>query len=176
VARFAGLPGSRHTARTYDSLLGKDYDAADVVQHLPRFIEYEFAHPGRGSRLNWRDHIEDWYAPDARRWIAYLSYESLRHDCAQALGRALEHITGEGIDAWRLANTVEKMSMERQTGRLPGQADMTQHIRKGIVGDWKNYFSREAAEMFDHLAGDTLVRLGYESDRNWVDRYEYAAP
>ncbi len=44
--------------------------------------------------------------------------------------------------------------MARQTGRKPGQEDITQHTRKGI-------------------AGDALVMLGYEQDRNWVDKYEY---
>jgi hypothetical protein len=174
MTRFAGRRGTSRVARPYERLFGTNYDPADIVEHLPRFIEYECTHPGRGTRLNWRDHIAEWYAPEAREWIAYLSYESLRRDCAQALGTALGDITGEDIDPWRLATTVEKMSMERQTGRLPGHADVTQHIRKGIVGDWKNYFSREAAETFDHFAGDTLVRLGYEPDRNWIDRYEFA--
>ena len=40
-------------------------------------------------------------------------------------------------------------------------------VRKGIVGDWKNYFSREAGEVFDRHCGDVMVRLGYEADRDW---------
>lgn len=176
IARHARRPGSASIARTYEKLLGKDYDPADIVRHLPRFIEFEFAHPGRGTPLSWRDHVEGWYRPEASGPRAYLSYEELRRDCAGALGRAIEAVTGEPADPWRIETTVEKMSMKRATGRDPGQGDPTQHIRKGVVGDWRNHFSREAAEVFDHLAGDTLVRLGYEADRGWVDRYRYPTP
>ena len=63
--------------------------------------------------------------------------------------------------------------MVRQSGRRPGEEDVTQHIRKGVAGDWLNHFTRASAELFNDLAGDVLVTLGYEQDRNWVDRYEY---
>ena len=176
VARHTDRPGCRRLARTYERLFGRDYDPGEVVRHLPRFIEHEFANPGRGTPVNWKDHIAGWNAPDDRPHIAYLSYEQLIEDCAGTLARAVEQLTGKPADDWRIETTVEKMSMQRQTGRKPGEADISQHARKGIVGDWRNHFSREAAEVFDELAGDTLVTLGYEPDRGWVDRYEYLSP
>ncbi len=176
TARHSDRPGRAGMGRTYDKLFGEGYDPADVVRHMPRFIEFEFTHAGRGTPLNWRDHIEDWHRPESGGRVTYLSYEELRRDCAGALGRALEAVTGEAVDRWRLEATVEKMSMKRQTGRDPGQADPAHFVRKGIVGDWRNHFSREAAEVFNHLAGDALVRLGYERDRGWVERYEYPTP
>ena len=175
VARHSERPGRGYVDRTYSRLFGKGYDPADVVRHLPRFIEFEFTSPGRGTPLNWADHIADWHHPDRAEGIAYLTYEELRRDCAGALGRAIETVTGEPVDEWGIETTVEKLSMKRQTGREPGEADPTQHARKGVVGDWRNHFSREAAQLFDQLAGDTLVRLGYERDRGWVDRYDYPA-
>lgn len=173
IARHADRPGSAHIARTYERLLGKGYDPRDIVRHLPRFIDYEFTHPGRGAPLNWRDHIDSWAAGRRDGHVAYLSYEALLADCAAALGQAIRQVSGEEIDEWRIEVTVEKLSMKRQTGREPGEMDETDHIRKGVSGDWRNHFSREAAELFDHLAGDTLVGLGYERDRRWVDRYDY---
>ena len=65
--------------------------------------------------------------------------------------------------------------MRRQTGREPGQSDNNEHVRKGVVGDWRTHFSREAAEVFNELGGEALVHLGYEADTGWVDRYEYAS-
>ena len=62
--------------------------------------------------------------------------------------------------------------MARQTGRAPGAEDRGSFIRKGVAGDWVNHFTRETAELFDELAGDALVALGYESDRGWADRYD----
>ena len=165
-------PSQARVVRTYEGLFGKGYDRADVMTHLPRFIEHEFSNPGRGTRLNWREHTESWLLPIHPGTVA-LSYENLRTDCYSALKRAIETMTGEAVDTWRLETAIEKMSMKRQTGRDPGTADVTQHSRKGIVGDWRNYFSREAAEVFNEFAGDALVRLGYEQDGNWVDRYDY---
>ena len=175
IARHADRPGTARINRVYEKLLGKGYDPADITRHLPRFIEFEFQHPGRGSSVSWSDHVEGWLEGRDSGHVAYLSYEELRRDCGGTLGRAMQQVTGREIDDWRMQVTVEKMSMQRQTGRAPGQADPSQHIRKGITGDWRNHFSREAAEIFDHLAGATLVRLGYEQDRGWVDRYDYAA-
>lgn len=173
IARHSRRPGRARIARTYEKLFGRGYDPADVVRHLPRFIEHEFANPGRGAPLNWRDHIDSWAAGREVGHVAYLSYEQLRRDCAATLARAIRQVTGEEIDDWRIGVTVEKLSMQRQTGRKPGEADPTDHIRKGVSGDWRNHFSREAAEIFDRLAGDTLVALGYEPDRGWVGRYDY---
>lgn len=173
IARHADRPGSARIARTYEKLLGRGYDPQDVVRHLPRFIEFEFAHPGRGAPLSWRGHEESWAAGRDRGHVAYLTYEELTTDCAAVLGRALQKVTGEATDEWRLGVTVEKFSMRRQTGREPGDDDPTDHIRKGVSGDWRNHFSREAAQVFDQLAGDTLVELGYEADRRWVERYDY---
>lgn len=173
MLRTAQNSRPRRIERTYERLFGKNFDPDDVVRHLPRFVEHEFAHPGRGTPLNWRDHVQDWLRAEGSGSVTYLSYEELQRDCGATLGKALESMTGEAVDPWRLETTVEKMSMKRQTGRDPGGGDRTQHARKGIVGDWKNYFSQEAAERFNELAGDLLVQLGYERDRSWVERYTY---
>ena len=173
LARHSNSPAREYVARTYEKLLGPKYDPEDIARHLPRFIEFEFNNPGRGASLNWRDHIEDWVRPERKGTMAYLSYERLKQDCVGTLSEAIESLTQTPIDTVRLQRTVEKMSMQRQTGREPGQSDITQHVRKGVVGDWRNHFTREAAGVFDEMAGDTLVHLGYENDRKWVDRYDY---
>jgi hypothetical protein len=40
-------------------------------------------------------------------------------------------------------------------------------VRKGIAGDWKNYFSPESAGVFEQYAGDVLCELGYEQNAYW---------
>jgi hypothetical protein len=84
----------------------------------------------------------------------------------------VEHVAGRAIEDWRVEMAVEKFSMQRATGRRPGEEDRSTLIRKGVVGDWVNHFSREAAVAFDRVAGETLVALGYEADRAWVSRHE----
>lgn len=52
---------------------------------------------------------------------------------------------------------------------LPGfrQETLTSDNRKGIVGDWTNYFDDRTGRYYKEEAGDVLVDLGYEKDLNW---------
>jgi hypothetical protein len=67
-------------------------------------------------------------------------------------------------------NRFERLTMGRRLwlqGRNPGQEDRSSHFRKGIVGDWRNYFKEEHKQRFKELAGSSLIKLGYESDDLW---------
>jgi hypothetical protein len=165
----------RQTKRVYEGLFGKGYDPGDVRGHLARFIENEFENP-RGSRITWKQHIESWHDPEGRPHVAYLSYEQLLSEPHATLKRAVEHVAGRTIEDWRVEMSVDKFSMARQTGRRPGQEDRSSFIRKGVAGDWVNQFTRESAEVFHDLAGDVLIRLGYERDASWVERAGASAP
>ncbi len=175
MSRHADNPVPNRITKTYEKLFGKHFDPNDIERHLPRFIEHEFAHPGRGTSVNWRDHVDGWFQ-SAGDGVTFVSYEELLLDCHAALKRVIESCSNSTVDPWRLDTTIEKMSMKRQTGRDPGDSQVSVHSRKGIAGDWKNYFSRDAAKIFNDLAGDTLVRLGYESDTNWVNRHFAPTP
>lgn len=43
----------------------------------------------------------------------------------------------------------------------------TSTARKGIIGDWKNYFTDVHKEAFKRVSGDILVETGYETGNNW---------
>ncbi len=40
-------------------------------------------------------------------------------------------------------------------------------FRSGKTGEWKKYFTEEHKKIFKDVAGDLLVRLGYEKDNDW---------
>ncbi len=40
-------------------------------------------------------------------------------------------------------------------------------FRSGKTGGWKEYFTNEHKKLFVEVAGDLLVRLGYETNNNW---------
>ena len=40
-------------------------------------------------------------------------------------------------------------------------------FRSGKTGEWKKYFKDEHRQVFKQVAGDLLVRLGYESNYDW---------
>lgn len=52
-------------------------------------------------------------------------------------------------------------SFENLSGRKPGQEDQKAHYRKGIQGDWKNYFNDKIQNRFIEATGDLLAVWGY---------------
>lgn len=52
-------------------------------------------------------------------------------------------------------------------GRKRGQENHQHHYRKGIHGDWAQYFSEENREYFKRNYGQLLIDLGYETDSSW---------
>ncbi len=40
-------------------------------------------------------------------------------------------------------------------------------FRSGKTGEWKKHFTEEHKKIFKEVAGDLLVKLGYEKDGNW---------
>jgi sulfotransferase 6B1 len=40
-------------------------------------------------------------------------------------------------------------------------------FRNGQIGDWKNHFTEAHKDAFKEVAGDALIKLGYETDYDW---------
>jgi hypothetical protein len=40
-------------------------------------------------------------------------------------------------------------------------------FRKGTVGGWREYFDLETTHLFKAVAGDSIVKYGYEKDHHW---------
>lgn len=144
-------------------------DKSDVRANLPRFIERQMQVPVASLRLNWGRHFES-YLEHAGPGLALLRYEDALRDPVGALADALPAFTARPIDSNRLATTVSRFSFESQSGRRPGEERRESFLRAGLSRQWTDYFTREAAEVFDHYCGDALVAAGYESDRSWVER------
>ena len=88
------------------------------------------------------------------------------------LGVLADSSAGEGDDKKIsrdcLLEIVDRNSFVRQTqGREPGDVDEKSHYRKGVPGDWKNYFTKIHRHHFKELFGDLALKLGYESDLDW---------
>lgn len=172
VGQHSDLAPKTKVQKFYHDLFGKDPTPEDVVELLPIFLEHEFKNPGRGVHAPWHEFVMGWHN---KPHVIGVSYEELHTDAKSALRRVVEELTDKEADEWRIETAVEKFSFERMTGRKRGTSDIAQHARKAIVGDWKNTFSKKSAEIFNQYAGDALVQLGYETDKNWVDRTEFVA-
>ncbi|MDG5466839.1 sulfotransferase domain-containing protein [Deltaproteobacteria bacterium IMCC39524] len=159
-------PFNRAMEKRYKQLYGVGFDPDDIVSNLPIFIQSEFQYP-RMARLNWRDHVNAWRAGDGDK-VVLLSYEEMHNDPASTLLRCLASFSENQVDQSALDEAITRNSFQAKTKRARGEEDRNSFVRKGIVGDWKNHFNRESAEVFDELAGPLLLDLGYEKNRSWV--------
>lgn len=93
-------------------------------------------------------------------------YEDLLERPAEEVRRLLEFL---GADAGEktVKRLIEKTAFKRKSNRSRGQEDSSSRLRKGIVGDWNNVFTEEDKQIFKEVAGDVLIKLGYEKDSNW---------
>jgi hypothetical protein len=144
-------------------------DYENLRANLPAFIEYMFeGRWARFFRFGWDDFVRSYLEAD----VAMIKYEEMLDDAAHAVGRIVDEVLGIEPDVDDLKAIEWQYSFENQTGRERGEEDNESFIRKGIAGDWKNHFTREACETFDALGGDELIALGYEDDRSWIDRQD----
>ena len=139
-------------------------DVSCVKENLPMFIERAFTRGIAQPRFSWTEFVRNW---TGRSDVVYTRYEELHAKPVQELRRICLEAGGSEISEARARCVVEEMSFTRQTGRRPGQEDKASLARRGLVGDWKNYFSKESSQIFDHYAGEELVALGYEKNRCW---------
>jgi hypothetical protein len=149
-------------ARSRRELPLKDYN--DVYGNLPAFIENAFTRP-HSPPFSWADFVRRWHG---RERTVHVRYENLRLDTPGELRRIVGELTGDNLSPERASEIAEEFSFERQSGRHSGEEDRGSFLRKGVVGDWRGRFGREAREVFDRYAGDELILLGYERDRSWV--------
>lgn len=131
--------------------------------NMYRFVERSFVKPIY-PRFTWSEFANAWFE---RSETLNVRYEEAKHQPAVMLQKMVDRVGGNpSPDAIR--DVIERHSFEKISGRKTGNAVPNAFLRKGIVGDWKNHFSKETAELFDHYAGDQLIELGYERDRSWI--------
>lgn len=120
----------------------------------------------------WKTLTRQWLAanPD----ITCLRYEDLLADPKKEMRRVFDGldlgVSNGLLHAVVQRNRFERMTVGRkfwQSARRPGQEDTASHFRKGITGDWQNFFTEAHRQRFKELAGDWLVEMGYETDNDW---------
>lgn len=153
-------------SRLFPGLVNKQH----VRANLPAFMARQFKRPVASSGLTWAEHIQ-WFFNSRHPGLVMVRYEQLLEDPHAVLGTSIERLTGQPVDTHRLGRVIEKFSFKNQTGREPGQEDRDSPLRNGRQGDWRNYFTREAAEIFARHCGDALIEAGYEQNSSWLSEY-----
>jgi hypothetical protein len=96
----------------------------------------------------------------------HVRYEDLAADEHTEFGRIFDYCRIR-MPLWLERYCVAQSSFTARTGRVPGQEDIMSHRRKGIVGDWRNYFTEELKVQFKALYGNVLIETGYEKNLDW---------
>ncbi len=139
-----------------------DYD--DIKSNLPKFIEYKFTHK-KHPRFTWSEFIDNWID----KKVSFVRYENLLQNPVEELRKAIYEVCEIEPEESLLRQITEKYSFKSLARRNPGEENKQSYLRKGIAGDWKNCFSKEARQIFNEFAGKELIKLGYEVDDCWVN-------
>ncbi|MEM8719921.1 MAG: tetratricopeptide repeat protein [Cyanobacteria bacterium P01_G01_bin.39] len=94
--------------------------------------------------------------------IAIFRYEDLVDSNSSFLRKLFHHLSIE-IPETEFIDLCERNKFEAITkGRVQGEENINSHYRKGISGDWKNYFDNSTLDYFHHVTGNLIEILGYE--------------
>lgn len=149
-------------------------DYENVGKNILSYMQYTYEHELPKTKRyvnpgNWSDYNKVWLDTMAQSEHIYMvQYEDLLENPLQTLKKLLvSFLDIETIDEEQLSRIIKKYSFENQTQRKQGEESVKSFLRKGIRGDWKNYFEEEEKQAFKKYAGDTLIALGYEKDDQW---------
>lgn len=137
-AYYQSLPD--FDARLRASILGRPDAGIEFPDIAGRFAPY----------LGWLD----------QPCVLKIHFEQLVNDRPAALNRVLDHF----LARVPLAASREEILFALEASINPKRSPT---FRSGKTGEWKKRFTDEHKVIFKEVAGDLLVRLGYEKDNNW---------
>jgi hypothetical protein len=91
-----------------------------------------------------------------------IRYEDLLHNPADTLRRVFELLHARRGDAI-VERCIRASHFERVSNRPQGEEDSESFFRKGVAGDWRSVFTERDRKIYEELAGDRLVEMGYEN-------------
>ena len=143
---------ARHVHHEYYQSL-PDFNArlnVSIMGRLDAGIEFPNIADRFAPYLGWLDRDE----------VLSIHFEDLIHDRAAALHRVLDHL---------LDHVPLRMQRQLILGFLESSIDPRRSptFRSGKTGEWREHFTERHKEMFKDIAGDLLVRLGYEKSKDW---------
>lgn len=131
------------------SLLGETGPFADINQFAPAFARDVWAPMMWLARRSAQR-----LGPSRYMEVAYEEYKARPETAVERMLRFL----GLGAEAEQVRACVSTADFRRQGGREPGE-ERASFYRKGIVGDWRNHLSEQAAAETMRVAEEILGRV-----------------
>jgi hypothetical protein len=135
---YASLPDFDSRLRV--SILGKPDVEVEFPDIKARFTPY----------LGWLDQPS----------VMKIHFEDLINNRAATLNHIIDHFLARVT-----LQAPRKLILESLEASINPKRSPT--FRSGKTGDWKKHFKDEHKKIFKNVAGDLLVRLGYEKDHDW---------
>jgi sulfotransferase 6B1 len=127
-------------ARLTVSILGRPDSNAEFPDIANRFAPY----------IDWLNQPE----------VLIIHFEDLIHDRAAALTRIMDHLLARAP-----LKTSRPLILDCLETSINPKKSPT--YRSGKTGEWRKYFTDEHKKIFKDAAGELLIKLGYEKDRDW---------
>lgn len=144
-------------------------DRIDLARHklhqLPN-VEQRVAHMVKGSGNGLRRRMYRTWADGVHDDALVVRYESLVGDQHAEFSKIINWL-GWNIPQETLDVVVNRLSFASRSGRKPGATDKFSHYRRGVSGDWRNYFTHEHGEQWERLYPGFLCEIGYETSDDW---------
>jgi hypothetical protein len=137
-AYYQSLPG--FDARLKASILGQPDADVEFPDITGRFVPY----------LGWLDQPS----------VMKIHFEDLIHDRARTLNLILDHLLSRVPLTMSRETILDALESSINPGKSPT-------FRSGKTGEWMKHFTEEHKQIFKDVAGDLLIRLGYEKDKDW---------
>jgi hypothetical protein len=143
---------ARHVHHEYYKSL-PDFDARLKVSILGR-PDADIEFPNIAERfepyLGWLDHPE----------VLKIHFEDLIHAREATLNSIMDHL----LSRISLPSPRQLILASLETSINPTKSPT---FRSGKTGEWKKHFTEEHKKIFKEVAGDLLIKLGYEKDNSW---------
>lgn len=115
------------------------------------------------------DFVRSWYEGRRNRKALFVTYESMHADIQGAVLKItdfVDHAMSEELrkNESKMKFVLEKINLVTMKTKYP-----VQYVRKGVVGDWKNYFSQDQARrmeerFFREMNGTSVSHLWKDVD------------
>jgi hypothetical protein len=135
------------------------YSSLNIYEGIKKFSQYllpEYA--------NW---VRSWHQNRDPENSIIIRYEDLLDDTARVFTSVTSHF---GLDSSCevIQQIIDQTSFQNMSGgRKKGQAEQNNFVRKGIQGDWANYFTLEIKNIYKKKIGNFLIEFGYEENLSW---------
>jgi hypothetical protein len=123
---------------------------------------------------------EEWFRTHAREWARIVSHDLDAAPRLRDAGTRVAQIRYEAMHsdlATARRQLFELLELDESAAAAPSHATRTlvgfdhesptMFYRKGVMGEWRSFYTDDQKRWFKEEAGDVLVRAGYEKDVHW---------